>query len=116
LYLATSINRFEEINHMKKNYYTLFLLLYGVQLAPNPFGNGTAVQFSLENSAEVELAVLNTLGQTVRVVKAGNLASGTHRIDWDGNAANGKQLGAGVYFFRLKVGDRVVTRKGLRMQ
>ena len=91
-------------------------LLYGVQLAPNPFGKGTMVQFSLENDSEVELTILNALGQQVRVIKAGMLPSGTHRLAWDGTSVDGSQLGAGVYIFRLKVGDRVVTRKGLRMQ
>lgn len=91
-------------------------LLQSVHLAPNPFGSGTAITFSLKNSTEVELTVLNTLGQTVRVVKAGTLTSGTHRIEWNGKAANGDQLGAGVYFFRLTAGDRVVTRKGLRLE
>ena len=41
------------------------------------------------------------------------LGSGEYRIVWDGRDESGKAVAAGTYFVRVRIGERVETRKAL---
>jgi flagellar hook assembly protein FlgD len=47
----------------------------------------------------------------VRVLVGGEQGSGTHVVEWDGRNDAGEAVGSGVYFYRLKTGQFVDTRK-----
>jgi len=83
---------------------------------PNPFNSGTAMRFVLDVSGEVELAVYDLLGQKVASLIAGFRAAGEHGAFWDGRDAQGRGLASGTYLYRLRVGERVETRKMLLIQ
>ncbi len=78
---------------------------------PNPFNSGTVIRFALPRDEEVELAVYNLAGQQVATLVAGRRQAGTYAINWDGRDRSGRALATGMYFYRLKAGDRVETRK-----
>ena len=78
---------------------------------PNPFNPSTNIRFSLSRSAEVEFSVYNVLGERVDFNDFGHLNAGSYAVDWDANSVNGGKLSTGVYFYRLRVGDQVITRK-----
>jgi len=63
---------------------------------PNPFNPGTRIKFSLAADSKVSLTVFDVLGQEVANLIGGNLAAGSHEIDF--NASN---INSGVYFYRL---------------
>jgi flagellar hook assembly protein FlgD len=48
---------------------------------------------------------------TVKKLHDDRLDSGTDNIIWDGETEQGKQAGSGGYFYQLKAGDMVKTRK-----
>lgn len=84
---------------------------------PNPFNPTTTVSFALEENAEVSLEVYNVRGQLVRTLVEDRLDTGLHRAVWNGRNENGMQLGSGMYFYRLNVGDRTVgSRRCLLMK
>jgi flagellar hook assembly protein FlgD len=56
------------------------------------------------------LEVFNLLGQTVRTLVDGPVAAGTHTVVWDGRDDVRRELGSGIYLYRLQAGDRVATR------
>ena len=63
---------------------------------PNPFNPSTKIKFSLAADSKVSLTVFDILGQEVANLISGNLAAGSHEINF--NASN---IPSGVYFYRL---------------
>jgi hypothetical protein len=80
---------------------------------PNPFGPRTDITFSLGGKTEIELAVFDVQGRLVRVLASGPQEPGAHRVTWDGRDASGRELGSGVYFYRLKGAEGSQARKML---
>ena len=84
---------------------------------PNPFNPATTIPLSVPADAEdVELAIYNVLGQPVRQVWNGSLAAGEHRLGWDGRDAQGQSVAAGVYLYRLQVGEQTRVRKMVKLE
>ncbi|MCK6618904.1 MAG: T9SS type A sorting domain-containing protein [Calditrichaceae bacterium] len=78
---------------------------------PNPFNPVTHIQFSLAGKVKVKLEVFNVLGQRVKTLVDSDLAPGKHEVAWDGRNDAGARVGSGLYFYRLKAGDYVKSRK-----
>ena len=73
---------------------------------PNPFGQETIIQFSLEKPQSTSLVVYDEKGQLVRRLIAGSVIStGKFQVNWDGKDTYGNLLPNGVYWYSLKVGD-----------
>ena len=84
-------------------------LLY--QNIPNPFCGRTAIVYQVPGASPVSLHVYNILGQRVRTLVEGFVPSGLHQALWDGRDFRGARVSAGVYFCRLQIGNRALTRK-----
>ncbi len=69
---------------------------------PNPFNPSTTISFSIPKVSEIELSVINILGQVVRTLHDGQITAGNHEVVWDGKNESGSQVASGVYFYRLK--------------
>ncbi|MDZ7334379.1 MAG: T9SS type A sorting domain-containing protein [candidate division KSB1 bacterium] len=78
---------------------------------PNPFNPTTAITYSLNKKANVELKVYNVLGSEVATLVNEMKNAGTYTIQFD--ASN---LTSGVYFYQLKSGDKTITRKMMLMK
>jgi Secretion system C-terminal sorting domain/Beta-propeller repeat len=73
---------------------------------PNPFNPTTQVEYSIPKEGFVNLTVYNTLGQQVANLVNRNMKAGEYHITFD--ASN---LASGVYFYRLKAGSFIQTKK-----
>ena len=71
----------------------------------------TTIGFSLPEATDVRLDVFNLLGQHVSTLVDGLLDAGRHEVIWDSRDAQGNATASGVYFYRLRAGDRTQTRK-----
>jgi Secretion system C-terminal sorting domain len=78
---------------------------------PNPFNPSTKIGFSLPAKSTVTLDVFNLLGQRVITLFSGELGPGNHEVEWDASANP-----SGVYFYRIKTGLGVLTRKMVLMK
>ncbi len=78
---------------------------------PNPFNPQTSIEFTIDSPGRVELTVYNILGMKVCSLVDGDLVAGSYNVIFDGLDDNGKQVSAGVYFYRLRAGDFISTRK-----
>ncbi|MCY3668683.1 MAG: T9SS type A sorting domain-containing protein [Gemmatimonadetes bacterium] len=84
---------------------------------PNPFNPATTIPFAvLAESGNVDLTIYNVLGQPVRQVWNGPLAAGEHQLTWDGDDTQGQPVAAGVYLYRLQVGDQTRIRKMVKLE
>ena len=63
----------------------------------------------------MDVAIYNVLGQPVRQVWNGALAAGEHRLGWDGRDEQGQPVAAGVYLYRLQVGEQTRIRKMVKL-
>jgi tartrate-resistant acid phosphatase type 5 len=65
-------------------------------VSPNPLQSTALVEFSLPHAMEVQLRVLNGLGQEVAILRQGAATAGWHQLYWSRNG-----LPAGMYFVQL---------------
>jgi hypothetical protein len=82
-----------------------------LQNIPNPFNPTTTIRYVLEKRSQVELAIFNIKGQLVRVLESGSRPMGLHEATWDGRDTSGTLVASGVYFYRLKAGPFLETKK-----
>jgi hypothetical protein len=83
---------------------------------PNPFNPSTTIRFTIPHTEEVELSIINVAGETVEHDQLGLLHGGSYSIEWNGRSSDGNMLQSGVYFYRIKAGDFVDTRKMLLLK
>jgi hypothetical protein len=83
--------------------------------APNPFRGTTAItynvpQASRESASRAHLVVYDVSGRRVATLVDGLRMPGVHQAIWNGRDDRGRALAAGVYWYRLRVGDRTLDR------
>lgn len=77
------------------------------QNIPNPFVDRTTIAFSLVRTSVVSLSVYDTTGRLVkRVLSEQEMQPGVHHVIFDSG-----RLPSGVYYYRLKAGDRVDNKR-----
>ncbi|MFY9150422.1 MAG: CotH kinase family protein [Prolixibacteraceae bacterium] len=69
---------------------------------PNPFTDGTYIEFNLVNPEKYKISVLDVNGRVIRIFSDDSQLSTVHTLYWDGKDNTGKPVVAGVYFYRLE--------------
>lgn len=72
---------------------------------PNPAADVAYVSVNMENNADANISMINTLGQVV-LAKTANLESGSNKIE-----LNTSDLASGVYFVQVEIAGNVETVK-----
>ena len=80
---------------------------------PNPFNPATTIRYDLPEQSYVTIVIYDILGSTVKQLVRGRVASGYHKVVWDGNDRFGKPAGAGLYLYRIQAGNYIQTKKML---
>lgn len=78
---------------------------------PNPFNPTTTISYSLDKDSEVEVNIFDISGKLITTLRNKYQTQGEHSITWNGIDASGSKVGAGVYFYQMKAGDFVGTKK-----
>jgi hypothetical protein len=73
---------------------------------PNPFNPTTSISYSIPKSAFVTIKVYDLLGREVTTLVNENKPVGNYNVEF-----NAGKLVSGVYFYRMKAGDFVQTKK-----
>ena len=61
------------------------------------------IRYSLPEAAQVNLRIINVLGQTIKTLVRGKQQAGANMALWSGLDETGKKVPSGVYFYRLDV-------------
>ncbi|MCD6162900.1 MAG: T9SS type A sorting domain-containing protein [candidate division Zixibacteria bacterium] len=78
---------------------------------PNPFNASTRIKFAIQVESEAVLEIFDITGALAARPFKGKYAAGEYTFNWDGSDSNGNTLAAGVYFYRLKCGDKSAIKK-----
>ena len=73
---------------------------------PNPFNPITVIDYSIPQTTYVELKVINLLGQEVITLVSEEKSAGSYKVNIDAS-----RLSSGVYFYQLRTGNYIATKK-----
>jgi hypothetical protein len=78
---------------------------------PNPFNPQTTISYYLQDAADVQIEIYNVQGQKLHVFQNHHNQAGSYQVHWDGKDLNGKKVGSGVYYYKMKAGSYTCTKK-----
>ncbi|TVM01758.1 MAG: hypothetical protein CV087_10435 [Candidatus Brocadia sp. WS118] len=78
---------------------------------PNPFNPVTNLRFRIADFGLVELSIFDITGQRVRTLVKSKMAPGNYTYQWDGRDDAGSEVASGVYIYRLKTENQIISRK-----
>jgi hypothetical protein len=85
------------------NFPTAYSLM---QNYPNPFNPNTLIKYSLPKISNVKLAVYDILGREIVTLIDEQQQPGKYEVKWDAT-----YFSSGIYFYQLKAGDFIDTKK-----
>ena len=79
---------------------------------PNPFNPMTTISYDLPNAAQVNLRIYDMGGSLVKTLVNGDMVeAGRKEVVWRGRDNSGRQVAAGVYFYKLDAGQFSDTKR-----
>jgi hypothetical protein len=78
---------------------------------PNPFNPSTIIKYSLPINSNVILKVYDVLGKEVAILVDEEKSAGDYEAEY-----KAENLSSGIYFYELKIGDVILTKKMLLLQ
>jgi len=73
---------------------------------PNPFNSTSKLKFQIANLGDVKIVVYDVMGREVQTLVNERLGAGVYEVSFDGN-----RLNSGIYFYQLKAGDFIQTKR-----
>ena len=81
---------------------------------PNPFNPSTVIRYTIPRSGRVEIKIFDMIGNEIRTLVNQIQEKGTYSVKVDiadQSDASVKTLASGVYFYSLRMSDRVLTKR-----
>jgi hypothetical protein len=82
-------------------------------VAPNPFGYLTRVEYIMPRTGHVTIRVYDVRGRLIRTLLNQSVVEGTHITSWDARDENGRNVASGIYFVRMTSFGQTTIRKAL---
>jgi hypothetical protein len=73
---------------------------------PNPFNSATNFEFQIAEKGFVSLKIYDLLGNEVATILDKELTAGTFKFQWEA-----RDISSGNYFYKLRAGNFIETRK-----
>ncbi len=83
---------------------------------PNPFNPETSIRFKILEGGFVNLKVFDVLGNEVAILVNEELPAGVHNVEFSVEQEFFPVFTSSVYFYQLKVGDFIQTKKMLLLK
>jgi hypothetical protein len=77
-----------------------------ISLMPNPANESANIRFNLDKAADVQIRVLNMLGQEVSAVSSQKAAAGAHNVELSTST-----MTSGIYLVAVSIDGKVSTEK-----
>ena len=82
-----------------------------IQNYPNPFNAQTTIEYGLPEASHVAIEIYDLLGNRVITLLDGSQEAGYHQVTW-----NAEGQSSGMYFYMIRAGDLVETRRMLLLK
>ena len=82
-----------------------------VSAYPNPFSRQVNIKFQTDQKSVVSLDIFDLTGRNVMTLVDEELNVGVHTYLWNADSETGQNVQPGIYFYSLRVGDQVTSRK-----
>jgi hypothetical protein len=76
------------------------------QNTPNPFRGATLIRYTIPTADVVQLTVYDARGREIAKLVDGRQAPGSYELEW-----RPVDLANGIYFYRLRVGKEMITKR-----
>ena len=83
---------------------------------PNPFNPSTNIEFRISNFGFVSLKVYDILGNEIATLVNEELSAGVYDIEFDLGEGLRPVLTSGIYFYQLRAGNFIQTKKMLMLK
>lgn len=83
---------------------------------PNPFNPETTIPFTIPERGNLLIEVYDIRGRLVRTIFEDIAEKGYGEVTWDGRNNQGRAVESGIYFYRLKYGDKVMGEKAVLLR
>jgi GEVED domain-containing protein len=90
--------------------------LWLAPIVPNPAMNSVVLRYSLPRDQQVSLAAYDLAGRRLAQLASGRMSAGEHTVSWNFRDEKGAPVAAGYYVVKLRVGDRVMIQRGIRVR
>lgn len=80
-----------------------------VKAYPNPFVEQLAIEYQLEQSADVSVGIFDLNGKQVARFDEGQKGPGTYTVRWNGTEGGLQKAASGMYIYRLTAGAELVS-------
>ena len=82
-----------------------------LQNIPNPFSKITSIEYAIPTATQVTLTLYDESGRLIKELVNGTQAAGSHKVSFEQ-----ENLQTGVYFYQMKAGEFVKTRRMMIIQ
>ena len=83
---------------------------------PNPFNPTTTIHYELPVEGFVTLKVFDVLGKEVKTLIEGYRTEGRYEVEFSAKGGDAYSLPSGIYFYQLRAGSFVETKKMILMK
>lgn len=104
-----SYKKLTDIKDIQENFLNNFELQ---QNYPNPFNPSTSIQYSIASRQFVTLKVYDVLGKEIATLVNEEKPAGSYEVEFNSvETLHATSLPSGVYFYQLRAGDYIETKK-----
>lgn len=88
-------------------------VFFVAQNFPNPFSALTTIGYQLPRAGHTSLRVYDAAGRLIKTILWRQTSAGQHAVSWDARDNHGTRVTPGLYFYTLRAGTQISTKKML---
>ncbi|HEX2982363.1 MAG TPA: T9SS type A sorting domain-containing protein [Ignavibacteriales bacterium] len=77
---------------------------------PNPFNPSTTIEYQVSRPSHISISIYNVLGENVITLINAYHNAGSYRVLWDGKNESGANVSSGIYFYKMTLENRSLTK------
>ena len=78
---------------------------------PNPFEEKTNIEFEIEAAGEVLITIYDSKGNQIQTLECNDCQGGKNSLQWNGIDKAGHKASSGVYYYEVRYGKEVLSKK-----
>ena len=83
---------------------------------PNPFSEGTTIEFAIESGGTVEVIIYDNSGTLIQTLTCENCTAGKNQVNWDTRNQKGEPVPSGVYYYEIRTNKKTITKQMLKVR